>query len=240
MELTLGACTGADDADTGRAPHVIERPGELGVPVPDQEPDHGATVTQVQEELAGLLGHPWAGRVGGDTGQVHPSAAEFDDEQHECAAQCDLREVAHPTMLYSLSTALSPIEPCYMGCPDGRVVGGSSRSRPSERWSSACWRVWRVGSSRGGWLSSPVISARLAAGTAVWAAIQPPGNTSKRVASKRGARLGRRVRGRTRRSGASGPGHSATTPSSRVTGPCGRPLSAGNVEETALRPARAR
>lgn len=27
----------ADDLGTGRAPHVIERPGELGVPVADQD-----------------------------------------------------------------------------------------------------------------------------------------------------------------------------------------------------------
>ena len=27
----------ADDLGTGRAPHVIECPGELGVPVPDQD-----------------------------------------------------------------------------------------------------------------------------------------------------------------------------------------------------------
>ena len=34
----------ADDLGTGRAPHIIERPGELGVPVPDQEPERGGTV----------------------------------------------------------------------------------------------------------------------------------------------------------------------------------------------------
>jgi hypothetical protein len=72
----------ADDLDTSRAPDIVERPGELGVPVADQEPEHGGTVTQVQEEIAGLLGHPRAARVGRDTGQVHPSAVEFDHEQH--------------------------------------------------------------------------------------------------------------------------------------------------------------
>jgi hypothetical protein len=35
----------AGDLDTGRAPDIVERPGELGVPVPDQEPEHGGTVT---------------------------------------------------------------------------------------------------------------------------------------------------------------------------------------------------
>jgi hypothetical protein len=40
------------------------------------------------------LGHPRAGRVGGDTGQVHPSAAKFDDEQHLQSPQPDGEEVA--------------------------------------------------------------------------------------------------------------------------------------------------
>ena len=48
----------AGDLDTGRAPDIIERSGELGVPVPDQEPERDGTDTQVEEEVAGLLGHP--------------------------------------------------------------------------------------------------------------------------------------------------------------------------------------
>jgi hypothetical protein len=32
----------------------------------------------------------------------------------------------------------------HVGCQPDRGVGGSSRSRPPERWSSACWRACRV------------------------------------------------------------------------------------------------
>jgi hypothetical protein len=32
----------------------------------------------------------------------------------------------------------------HVGCQPDRGVGGSSRSRPPERWSSACWRPCRV------------------------------------------------------------------------------------------------
>jgi hypothetical protein len=71
-----------DDLDTGRAPDTIERPGELRVPDPGQELEGGGTVTQISEEIAGLLGNPRPGRVGGDASQVHPPAAQFDDEQH--------------------------------------------------------------------------------------------------------------------------------------------------------------
>jgi hypothetical protein len=45
---------------------------------PDQEPE----VAEVQEEVAGLLGHPRAGRMVGDAGQVDPTAVEFDEALH--------------------------------------------------------------------------------------------------------------------------------------------------------------
>ena len=72
----------ADDLGAGRAPDIVERSGELGVPVADQEPERGRTVIQLNQEIAGLLGHPQASRMGRDTSQVHPPAAQFDDEQH--------------------------------------------------------------------------------------------------------------------------------------------------------------
>jgi hypothetical protein len=72
----------ADDLGTGRTPDIVERSDELGVPVADQEPERGSTVIQLNHEIAGLLGHPRASRMGRDTSQVHPPAAQFDDEQH--------------------------------------------------------------------------------------------------------------------------------------------------------------
>jgi len=39
-------------------------------------------VAQIGEEIARLLGNPRTSRVGGDTSQVHPPAAQFYDEQH--------------------------------------------------------------------------------------------------------------------------------------------------------------
>jgi hypothetical protein len=43
----------ADDPETGRSPDIVERSGELGVSVADQEPDRGGTVAEVEEEVAG-------------------------------------------------------------------------------------------------------------------------------------------------------------------------------------------
>jgi hypothetical protein len=69
----------ADDLGTGRAPHVIERPGELGVPVADQELARAGLLVEDGDQVASLLGNPPSRRVSGDAGKVHPSVAEFDD-----------------------------------------------------------------------------------------------------------------------------------------------------------------
>lgn len=79
----------ADDLDPGRAPHVIKRPGELGVPVTDQKPARDGLVVEDGDEVAGLLGDPPPRRVSGDAGQVHPSASEFNDKQHIYALEED-------------------------------------------------------------------------------------------------------------------------------------------------------
>ena len=60
-----------DDADPERGEHGVEGCGELGVAVPDEEPEAAAGVVEVHGEVAGLLGQPGAGRVGGNAEDVH-------------------------------------------------------------------------------------------------------------------------------------------------------------------------
>src|SRR6266566_8091718 len=43
---------------------------------PDQEPEPLSLFAEVHQQVPGLLGHPVAGRVGGDPGQVHPAPAD--------------------------------------------------------------------------------------------------------------------------------------------------------------------
>ena len=62
--------------------HIVERRGELGVPVTDQELERGGLLVEDADEVAGLLGDPQAGGMVGDAGQVHPPAFELDEEQH--------------------------------------------------------------------------------------------------------------------------------------------------------------
>jgi hypothetical protein len=53
----------------------------VAVPVADQELEPVGSVVEVQEQVAGLLGDPGAGVVGGDTGDVHASTAVLDDNE---------------------------------------------------------------------------------------------------------------------------------------------------------------
>jgi hypothetical protein len=48
----LNRCT--DDLDPGRAPHVIERPGELGVPVTNQELERAGLLVEDGDQVASL------------------------------------------------------------------------------------------------------------------------------------------------------------------------------------------
>jgi hypothetical protein len=61
IALARGARTGACDADVGGGEDGVERGAELGVAVPDEEPESSAGVLEVHEQVAGLLGQPGAG-----------------------------------------------------------------------------------------------------------------------------------------------------------------------------------
>jgi hypothetical protein len=71
-----------DDLGTHRMPDIVEGPGELAVSVADQEPDDSGLLIEHGDEVAGLLGDPGAGGVGGDAGEVDAPVVQLDEEQH--------------------------------------------------------------------------------------------------------------------------------------------------------------
>jgi hypothetical protein len=81
----------ADDLGADRAPEVIEGPGELAVAVADQEPDGGGLLIKRGGQVAGLLGDPGAGGVGGDAGEMHTPGVQLDEEQDTMPAACRRR-----------------------------------------------------------------------------------------------------------------------------------------------------
>jgi hypothetical protein len=59
-----------DDADGDGGEHRVERGGELGIAIPDEEPDAAAVSIEIHEQVASQLGQPRAGRVSGDAEDV--------------------------------------------------------------------------------------------------------------------------------------------------------------------------
>jgi len=70
----------AEDTDVGVGEDRVDGGGELAVPVADQDPELLGLVTEVHEQIPGLLSDPGAGGVGGDPGDVYAAAAVFDRE----------------------------------------------------------------------------------------------------------------------------------------------------------------
>ena len=77
---------GAEDADVGAGEHGVEGGGELGIAVADQEPELLGAVAEVDQQVAGLLGDPGAGGMGGDPGEVDAAAGVLDHHEHVEAA----------------------------------------------------------------------------------------------------------------------------------------------------------
>jgi hypothetical protein len=80
---------GPDDLDVGAGEDRVERGGEFAVPIADQEPEPVGSVVEFDEQVAGLLGDPGAGGVGGDPGEVHAAATVLDDNEDVETAQQD-------------------------------------------------------------------------------------------------------------------------------------------------------
>ena len=55
--------------------------GEPGVVVADQEPATSTGVLEIHDQVAGLLGKPGPGGVGGDAQDVHATGGVLDDEE---------------------------------------------------------------------------------------------------------------------------------------------------------------
>jgi hypothetical protein len=65
---------GADDLDPFASEDAVE--------VTDQKAHRGRTLRQAPSELTGLLGDPGSARVRRAVGEMHPAAAELDEEEH--------------------------------------------------------------------------------------------------------------------------------------------------------------
>ena len=104
-----GRGTGVDGGD-----HGVEGGGELAVAVADQEPEAPVGVVEVHEQVAGLLGQPGSGRVGGDAQDVYPAGGVLDDEERVEPVQgdrVDVEQVAGQDRLGLRAEELRPGRP---------------------------------------------------------------------------------------------------------------------------------
>jgi hypothetical protein len=82
-------CRCPDDTGVDCGEDGVEGGGELGVAVSDEKPEAPTGVIEVHAEVAGLLGQPGSGGVGGDAEDVHTAGGVFDDEEDVQPAQAD-------------------------------------------------------------------------------------------------------------------------------------------------------
>ena len=115
----------------------VEDTGELGVTVPDQDPEGADPVTEIHEQVAGLLGSPRAIRRGGHTQDVHPPGPHLHDEQHIEASEDDragMEEIAGQQAI-GLSTQERP--PGGAHVPRGRPEPAGAQDPPDGRLADA-------------------------------------------------------------------------------------------------------
>ena len=92
-----------DDPGADRLHHLVKRPDELGVTVPDQEVDGPALVLQGDRQVTGLLGGPGPDRVSGNASQEDLATLEVDEEQHVEAVERDRADVEEVTSEHACS-----------------------------------------------------------------------------------------------------------------------------------------
>ena len=116
-----------DDPDPNVGEHSIEGGRELSGSVADEEPEVGAPVFEVGDEVAGLLTGPGAGGVGGGGLDVYVSGMDLNHEEHVDPLQrdraVDVEEIAGQRRRGLGAEKLSP----------GRAVCSDGGRRYSER-----------------------------------------------------------------------------------------------------------
>ena len=102
----------------------------LAVPVADQEPELVGVVAEVHEQVAGLLGDPGPGGVGGDPGDVHAAAAVLDHHEDVEAAQEDGVDVGEVDREDRVGLRGEELSPGRSGPSRGGIDAGGLQDRP--------------------------------------------------------------------------------------------------------------
>jgi len=121
-----------DDADVDGGEHGVERGGELGVAIADEEPETTPGVVEIHGEVAGLLGQPGTGGMGGDTQDVYPPGGVLDDEERVQTAQGEGVEVEQVACEDRVRLGPQELRPGRSGLPRRWVDAGVVQDLPDR------------------------------------------------------------------------------------------------------------
>jgi len=119
-----------DDPDVDGGEDRVEGGGELGVAVADEEPETTPGVVEIHGEVAGLLGQPGTGGMGGDTQDVYPPGGVLDDEERVQTAQGEGVEVEQVACEDRVRLGPQELRPGRSGSPRRRVDAGGVQDVP--------------------------------------------------------------------------------------------------------------
>jgi hypothetical protein len=118
-----------DDPRADRGKNRVESRGELGVPVPDQEPEAVSVIPEAHLQVPRLLRHPLPRRVSRNPGWVHTAGAMLNEEQHRAAQEhgVDMEQVGREDRL-----GLQHTRPHQVRGPVGNARNASPSEAPSR------------------------------------------------------------------------------------------------------------
>ena len=119
----------AHDFHAFRAEDLIEAGGELAVPITKQVAGLHDAILQLPGQVPGLLGHPLAGGVGGDAGEVCPAAGDLSEEEDSVALQFTCRRLKRRQLELTLGGLPHRLAKGSPPAPDQIAVPAEQRLR---------------------------------------------------------------------------------------------------------------
>ena len=119
-----------DDLNIGGCEDRVERGGELGVAIADEEPESLPGVVEVHGEVARQLGQPRASRVRGDAEDVDAAGGVLDDEERVQPMQADGVEVKQIAGQDPLGLGSKEVGPGGSGAAGRWVDAGAVQDLP--------------------------------------------------------------------------------------------------------------
>ena len=101
------------------------------LPVADQEPEPIGAVVEVHQQVAGLLGDPGPGGVGGDPGEVHAAPVMLDHQQDVQATEEDGVDVGDVDGEDRVSLRSQELSPGRTGPPGRGIESGVLKYLPA-------------------------------------------------------------------------------------------------------------